>query len=216
MYWICMDLASQEASLALHLAGDKSLIEEINLGGHPCENLVPELDTLFKKHGVKLDSVRRFISVVGPGSFTGLRIGQATLKAFALSHSIPIETVSGSEVRALYWLHSQKQSPAHITVITKASATRSVVSIFEVVGKQLNVLFEDIVTDLAEAPIPTDSVRLPNEYQLSAKQILVVFDDLRTRHEHNTELDLIQLSPQYFGDPYRAKTQVPSTKTQQI
>ena len=46
-------------------------------------NLIEDIDELLKSSNVRLNDVDLFAAAVGPGSFTGLRIGLATIKGFA-------------------------------------------------------------------------------------------------------------------------------------
>ena len=55
--------------------------------------LVPMIDKLLKKARVKLSAIDCFAISIGPGSFTGLRIGVATVKGFAYVMRKPIVTV---------------------------------------------------------------------------------------------------------------------------
>ena len=57
------------------------------------ERLLPALDRLLELAGTKLDAVGAFAISIGPGSFTGLRIGLATLKAFAFDETRPVAAV---------------------------------------------------------------------------------------------------------------------------
>lgn len=47
------------------------------------EQLLPALDEMIDKMGLKLSDFDDFVCVVGPGSFTGIRIGVNTVRAFA-------------------------------------------------------------------------------------------------------------------------------------
>jgi tRNA threonylcarbamoyladenosine biosynthesis protein TsaB len=53
------------------------------------ENLLPVIDRLLKKEKLKLEDIDAFLISRGPGSFTGLRIGFATLKGFLAIRSKP-------------------------------------------------------------------------------------------------------------------------------
>jgi tRNA threonylcarbamoyladenosine biosynthesis protein TsaB len=57
------------------------------------ERLLPALDRLFELAGTRLDAVGAFAISIGPGSFTGLRIGLATLKALAFDETRPVAAV---------------------------------------------------------------------------------------------------------------------------
>ena len=55
--------------------------------------LVPMIDRILTKARLKLRSLDGFILSAGPGSFTGLRIGVATVKGLAYSLGKPVVTV---------------------------------------------------------------------------------------------------------------------------
>jgi len=55
--------------------------------------LMPMIDRLLKKSRLKLEDIDGFCIGVGPGSFTGLRIGVATVKALAYVTGRPIVAV---------------------------------------------------------------------------------------------------------------------------
>jgi tRNA threonylcarbamoyladenosine biosynthesis protein TsaB len=57
------------------------------------ERLLPAIDRLLELAGTSLDAVGAFAVSIGPGSFTGLRIGLATLKAFAFDETRPVAAV---------------------------------------------------------------------------------------------------------------------------
>jgi len=57
------------------------------------ERLLPAIDQLLAQAGIGLDAIEAFAVSSGPGSFTGLRIGLATVKAFALAGDRPVVAV---------------------------------------------------------------------------------------------------------------------------
>jgi tRNA threonylcarbamoyl adenosine modification protein YeaZ len=61
---------------------------------HTAECLLPTLDAVLREAGVALEAVDAFAVTLGPGSFTGLRIGLATLKGFALGTARPAVGIS--------------------------------------------------------------------------------------------------------------------------
>lgn len=79
-------LAVESSSPVLSLALQKEAAPpvEISLEGHlsHVENLMPLLHQLLGSSGVTLEEIDLFLIGRGPGSFTGLRVGYATLKAF--------------------------------------------------------------------------------------------------------------------------------------
>ncbi|MEM7446725.1 MAG: tRNA (adenosine(37)-N6)-threonylcarbamoyltransferase complex dimerization subunit type 1 TsaB [Myxococcota bacterium] len=60
------------------------------------ETLMPHVDYALKSAGVSTDEIDLVGCGLGPGSFTGLRVGVATAKGFAYALSCPIVGVSSS------------------------------------------------------------------------------------------------------------------------
>ena len=60
--------------------------------------LMPAVESLCEKTGFDLDKVDFFCAVVGPGSFTGIRIGVATVKALADAFRKPVLSVTAFDV----------------------------------------------------------------------------------------------------------------------
>lgn len=61
------------------------------------QNLMPLVDSLFKETNLSLNDINLLSCCLGPGSFTGIRIGIATIKAFADAKNIPVVGVSSLE-----------------------------------------------------------------------------------------------------------------------
>lgn len=69
----------------------------LNIGTTHSQILLPLVDELNKFSNLTLNDIDVFACSVGPGSFTGLRIGIATLKGFAMSLNKPVISVSSLE-----------------------------------------------------------------------------------------------------------------------
>lgn len=65
----------------------------INSGTTHSQNLVPMVEQAQKFANVELSDIDAFACSIGPGSFTGLRIGIATIKGFAMSLNKPVLSV---------------------------------------------------------------------------------------------------------------------------
>lgn len=61
------------------------------------QKLMPMIDELFKESNLSLDNINLLACCVGPGSFTGIRIGVASIKAFADVKNIPVVGVTSIE-----------------------------------------------------------------------------------------------------------------------
>ena len=61
------------------------------------QKLMPLVDELFNETKLKLKDIDLFACCVGPGSFTGIRIGVSTIKAFADVTGLPVVGVTSLE-----------------------------------------------------------------------------------------------------------------------
>ncbi len=105
MILLVSDTSGKNGSVALVRAGSSSgdveLIESVPLaGGTFSAQLVPQIAGLLEKHGLSKRDIDAFVVVSGPGSFTGLRVGLAAIKALAEILGKPIVPVSLLEVIA--------------------------------------------------------------------------------------------------------------------
>ncbi len=78
--------------------------------------MIPTLKNILRITEVRLNELEGIAVSIGPGSFTGLRIGLATAKGLAFSLSIPIAGVNALESYALRW----KELPGILCPIIKA------------------------------------------------------------------------------------------------
>ncbi|MBM41924.1 MAG: tRNA (adenosine(37)-N6)-threonylcarbamoyltransferase complex dimerization subunit type 1 TsaB [Acidobacteria bacterium] len=85
MLILALDTTTTEGSLAL--ARDGRLIEARSGLGERThgERLPSEITTLLGLHDAALRDIDRFVVAAGPGSFTGLRVGIATVQGLALA-----------------------------------------------------------------------------------------------------------------------------------
>jgi tRNA threonylcarbamoyl adenosine modification protein YeaZ len=84
-----IDTSSKFLSIAL--SEDEVIIREESylLERKHASQLVPKVKELLKKTKTSIDKVDAFIIGLGPGSFTGLRIGVSTIKGFGIASGKP-------------------------------------------------------------------------------------------------------------------------------
>lgn len=85
-----IDTATKVCAVALCRDGEPLAAYEINMGMTHSEGLVPQLEQLFNRTGISKRDIELMSVSIGPGSFTGLRIGLATAEAIAYSLQIPL------------------------------------------------------------------------------------------------------------------------------
>ena len=94
---LAIDTSSSNCSIAI-LENQKIIGNfNINIGKTHSETLLPLVDELLKLIDVDLNEIDAFACCVGPGSFTGIRIGIATIKGLAISLNKPVVSVTSLE-----------------------------------------------------------------------------------------------------------------------
>ncbi len=78
---LVINTANDELFIALKI-GNKVFSKSINSKMHHNETMLPVIDEMLKEHNIEINEIDEFGVVVGPGSFTGIRVGIATIKAF--------------------------------------------------------------------------------------------------------------------------------------
>ena len=97
---LCIDTSSNLCSVAI--LEDNKLIKkiELNNGLTHSETLMPLIKQILAECNLSLKNIDLLVSDIGPGSFTGIRIGVSTVKAFADSLNIPCVGIDSLEVLA--------------------------------------------------------------------------------------------------------------------
>lgn len=100
MLVLAIDTTTSVCSVAL--AKDDKLLAEIttDLARTHSQRLLPIVETLFAGTGRKPEELELLAVTRGPGSFTGLRIGIATVKGMGLALDLPVVGISTLQVLA--------------------------------------------------------------------------------------------------------------------
>lgn len=108
MLTLAFDTSSKTASVAI-LNNDEVLYETlINIGLNHSEVLLPAIHHAFVQTGISIKEIDLFACTMGPGSFTGLRIGASNLKGFMLGTGKPAVGVSSLAAVAMNACTSSK------------------------------------------------------------------------------------------------------------
>ena len=122
-YRLALDTATRHPTLGL-IGPDADLVGERQWESRHRhgEQLLEELDQLLASVGAQVRDLRGVIAGIGPGSFTGLRIGLATAKTIAYSLDVPIVGVSTTQAMAVA-AHEEEGGRATFAVTLPAGAS---------------------------------------------------------------------------------------------
>ncbi len=111
--------------LSVALLRDDDLIAAVTLEGKSSRNekLLPAIDWLLGESGVDRREIDLFAVTRGPGSFTGVRIGLATMQGLALALGKPVCAMSAHEAIA--------PAAGRVTIVDDAGRGECYVSEFE-------------------------------------------------------------------------------------
>ncbi len=85
------------------LVRDGKLMAEFRLDARSAtsERILPQINHLLEDLGVTAENIKRIGVSIGPGSFTGLRVGLSTAKGLCLGWNVPLMGVSSLRTRII-------------------------------------------------------------------------------------------------------------------
>lgn len=92
-----IETATDVCSVALTQGTEVLGVKESADGNSHSKNLLPFIDSVLKETNHVQQDIQGVVVSIGPGSYTGLRIGVSTAKGMAYSLGIPVITVSTLE-----------------------------------------------------------------------------------------------------------------------
>lgn len=145
MLLLAADTSGKHGTIALARCGPDdacSVIELVPLeGGTFSAQLVPQIAALLAKHGFGKTDIGGFAVVSGPGSFTGVRVGLAAIKALAEVLTKPIAAVSLLEAVAV-----ASDSQGRLVAVLDAGRGEIYVGEYDVHGDDVRLLRERLLT----------------------------------------------------------------------
>jgi len=143
---LAIDSTAATASVAI-CDGDKLLsLWTHNNGLTHSESLLPMVESLLKYCGLTVDDIELFAVSAGPGSFTGVRIGAATVKGLAYGRNIPCIGVSTLDALAYNLICCD----GIVCPAMNARRDQVYTALFESDGGNLNRLTPDSAISLSE------------------------------------------------------------------
>ena len=100
MYILAIDTATNSGGAALGRNGEVIGLTMLKAPLRYSEGILSYVDFLLRQHGLDIAQIGCFAVATGPGSFTGLRVGLATVKAFCQRLEKPVAGISTLEALA--------------------------------------------------------------------------------------------------------------------
>ncbi|MEK1874498.1 MAG: tRNA (adenosine(37)-N6)-threonylcarbamoyltransferase complex dimerization subunit type 1 TsaB [Rhizobium altiplani] len=123
MIILALDTAGVDCAAALYDSGRNTMLGEASdmIGKGHAEHLMGIVDRAMDQAGLALSAVDRIAVTIGPGSFTGIRVGVAAARGFALSLGVPAVGITTLAVMA----EAQRQKTPGRPVLTAMDAKRN-------------------------------------------------------------------------------------------
>jgi len=176
-----IDTATPQVGCAI--GGHEGVIASFSVakGKRHAETLVPAIDFICRQAHVELDEIGAIAVDVGPGLFTGLRVGVATAKAMASALRVPVVGVSSLDLLAfpLRWTNRR--------ILSIVDARR---------GEVFYASYRQVpggVQRLTEAQVGSPE-QLCNEIQATGEECLAVGDGARRYADELIDLIKVEIA----------------------
>jgi tRNA threonylcarbamoyladenosine biosynthesis protein TsaB len=205
---LAIDSATQYAGLALYNQDGVYAEETWPAGRNHTVELMPRLGRMLKSANLRVADLTALAVSLGPGSFTGLRIGLAAAKGLALPHKLPLIGVPTLEVVA-YPLRSEELP---VWAIIQAGRGRILAACFALENERWQALdeprlttFKTLASHIKQPAICTGEIDAKSAHILqraSRKQVKVVAPAIRLRRAgYLAEIAAMRLEAGYRNDP---------------
>ena len=143
---LALDSSAAVATVAITRDGRLLAEYTLNNGNTHSETLLPMAELLLSHLGLTVSDMDLFAASSGPGSFTGVRIGVATVKGLAFGSDKPCVEVSTLEAIA----ENLKLCPGLICPVMNARRSQVYTALFRSDGETLTRLLPDSAMSIAE------------------------------------------------------------------
>lgn len=111
------------------------------------EKLLPLIDKVLNEANIKISDISTLACINGPGSFTGIRIGLATIKAIAQVNNLDIFSINSLELIAYTtYINKKLSKDCYIISIISTNNDRVFYCIYKLIKKNNKVDIENIST----------------------------------------------------------------------
>lgn len=135
---LAIDTAGVDCSAAVLDAASGQMLSVVSerIGKGHAERLMAMVEEVVGTAGISLGSIERIGVTIGPGSFTGIRVGVAAARGFGLA--LGVDTVGVSTLHTLARMHLNADSSLPVIAAMDAKRDEIYAQVFAVDGKPLN------------------------------------------------------------------------------
>ena len=151
---LAIETSGSLCGCSLFFSDEKYFSSVINLKHSHSEKLFEIIEFVFKQAGIERKEISSVAVSIGPGSFTGLRIGLAAAKGIAFAAGIPIIPVPTFEALA-YQLSFYEKSDTEITIANKVNNNEVYYAKFKISPN--SYIFTHTLTILPLAKLDTET-----------------------------------------------------------
>lgn len=121
---LAIDTTTKTASVCIKIK-NKLVMDEIQNEITHSEKLLPLIDKILKKTDSNLSDISMLACINGPGSFTGIRIGLASIKAISQVNNLDIFSINSLELIAYTtYINNKLENNTYITSIISTNNDR--------------------------------------------------------------------------------------------
>lgn len=141
---LCLNTCFRSAEIMA--VGEKVEFERVDANCKHSEHVLPEVEKVLERANLGVKDVDVLGVCVGPGSFTGIRIGAALVKGFGFSRDLPCVAFNSFEVIAEQYFLNQSEAEEVVVVLDGLGGFVFVSKL----GQKGEVLVEPTCMSLAE------------------------------------------------------------------
>ncbi|MDX1520880.1 MAG: tRNA (adenosine(37)-N6)-threonylcarbamoyltransferase complex dimerization subunit type 1 TsaB, partial [Anaerolineae bacterium] len=166
---LAIDTATQHASLALYR--DEGIFAEESwfAGRNHTIELAPRINRMLQLAQLRVPDLTALAVALGPGSFTGLRIGLAAAKGMALPYKLPVIGVPTLDIVA----YPFREHDVPVWAIAEAGRSRILAARYDCIDNEWQVVDEPHITTFEGLAEKIDQpVLCTGEIPAEARQLL--------------------------------------------
>lgn len=155
----------------------EEIIEDLSV------KILPLIDNALKECSLKINDIKKIYVTIGPGSFTGIRIGLTIMKVLAWSLNIEIIPLSSLELLA-----STKTTTNYIIPYIDARRGNCFIAIYD---NDLNIISNDQFVNFLEFMNNIDKLKT---YKI------VTYDEIDNNNKIKPEIDVLKVINRHKND----------------